>query len=45
MSIHLFVFESVTPTVIDQVWFNLGLYDTFKVLLSVILVNIKAGFG
>ena len=45
MSIHLFVCESVTATVIDQVWFNLGIYDTFKVLHSVTLANIKAGFG
>ena len=44
MFIHLFVCESVTATGIDQVWFNLGLYDTFKVLHSVTLANIKAGF-
>ena len=45
MSIHLYVCESVTATAIDQVWFNLGLYDTFKVLHHVTLANIKAGFG
>ena len=44
MSIHLFVCESVTATANDQVLFNRGLYDTFKVLHSVTLANIKAGF-
>ena len=45
ISIHLFVCESATATVIDQVCFNLGSYDTFKLLHSVTLANIKAGFG
>ena len=45
VSSHLFVCESVTATVIDQIWFNLGLYDKIKVLHSVTLANIKAGFG
>ena len=44
MSINLFVCESVNATFIDQVLFKLGLYDTFKVLHSVTLADIKAGF-
>ena len=45
VSSHLFVSQSVTATVIDQIRFNLGLYDKIKVLHSVTLAYIKAGFG